>query len=439
MEASAPEAAGAADRRLSNANAGDAEYDAALAAQARELRGQQIASQIKAALEKASVRTVELFRDWDTDGNGVIDKKEFEKAIMGLGVKATKEEISDLFERWDTDKSGAIDFKEMDRAIKSAKALLQKANASAKDIQKAIRDKLGRQAAAKDPSKPKPKGNLGGAIADAAAASTKPDKKEKSKKELVDEEVEENKWNVAQWLESLGLHQVIADAMDLPEAGAKQYNHIRRLQREKLEEQLAKGDLISKICDVVMGGVDLLSGGGGKLLDGAIGNDKFQTNAKFQMSYGSLSLFYGGLESLLGPPKMFKGSLISMMENEHTAQEDSTTPFETSNGATSTSAVEWEIIYCPKTGKTAKANYPERAGLREFHPEWCRKIVPLEEMMEAMENEANARLRKDGHTEMIIEELVGGRLYTGPCYAKYNAVLRAKSKDPPTSSRSARH
>ena len=28
------------------------------------------------------------------------------------------------------------------------------------------------------------------------------------------------------------------------------------------------------------------------------------------------------------------------------------------------------------------------------------------------------------------EELVGGRMYTGPCYAKYNAVLRAKSKDP---------
>ena len=30
-------------------------------------------------------------------------------------------------------------------------------------------------------------------------------------------------------------------------------------------------------------------------------NDKFQASGKFQMSYGSLSLFYGGLESLLDP------------------------------------------------------------------------------------------------------------------------------------------
>ena len=42
------------------------------------------------------------------------------------------------------------------------------------------------------------------------------------------------------------------------------------------------------------------------------------------MTYGSLSLFYGGLESLLGPPKMYLGpmsseaekSLFNMMEWE---------------------------------------------------------------------------------------------------------------------------
>ena len=28
------------------------------------------------------------------------------------------------------------------------------------------------------------------------------------------------------------------------------------------------------------------------------------TSAKFELTYGSLSLFYGGLESLIGPPKM---------------------------------------------------------------------------------------------------------------------------------------
>ena len=50
--------------------------------------------------------------------------------------------------------------------------------------------------------------------------------------------------------------------------------------------------------------------------------------------------------------------------------------------------------------------------------------------MSEMEAKANEKLRAAGHSEMIREELVGGRLYTGPMYEKYNAVLRAKSGNP---------
>ena len=75
---------------------------------------------------------------------------------------------------------------------------------------------------------------------------------------------------------------------------------MRRLQREALESKLNESGVLSRVCDMVMGGVEALRGGGGAgagVQDGAVANDKFQTNAKFQMSYGSLSLFYGGLES----------------------------------------------------------------------------------------------------------------------------------------------
>ena len=48
--------------------------------------------------------------------------------------------------------------------------------------------------------------------------------------------------------------------------------------------------------------------------------------------------------------------------------------------------------------------------------------------LKASEDSVLEKLRKAGHSELIKEELVGGRMYTGPCYAKYNAVLRAKSK-----------
>ena len=50
--------------------------------------------------------------------------------------------------------------------------------------------------------------------------------------------------------------------------------------------------------------------------------------------------------------------------------------------------------------------------------------------MELNERIANSRLRKEGHNELIEEEVLAGRLYTGPMYQKYNAVLRSKSKVP---------
>ena len=49
-------------------------------------------------------------------------------------------------------------------------------------------------------------------------------------------------------------------------------------------------------------------------------------------------------------------------------------------------------------------------------------------MIKVMETEANAKLRKAGHAGDDSEELLAGRLYTGPMYMKFNAVLRAKSK-----------
>ena len=50
--------------------------------------------------------------------------------------------------------------------------------------------------------------------------------------------------------------------------------------------------------------------------------------------------------------------------------------------------------------------------------------------MELLELRANARLRAEGHAEVIREELLGGRLYTGPMYQKYNAVLRGYGDAP---------
>ena len=45
-----------------------------------------------------------------------------------------------------------------------------------------------------------------------------------------------------------------------------------------------------------------------------LNNGKFKQEGRFDMAYGALALFYGGLEALIGPPTMVDGSLIKSME-----------------------------------------------------------------------------------------------------------------------------
>ena len=64
---------------------------------------------------------------------------------------------------------------------------------------------------------------------------------------------------------------------------------------------------------------------------------------------------------------------------------------------------------------TGVARRPERERLEK--EEYRRKPKPLAEFLEEgglLETEANARLRAEGHSEVILEELLAGRLYTGP-------------------------
>lgn len=135
---------------------------------------------------------------------------------------------------------------------------------------------------------------------------------------------------------------------------------------------------------------------------------------------GSLDVFFGGLESLLGPPQVVKDpedpnhapTIRKSMENEHTACKDSKITFTSSNGVTTDSAIEWEFAYRPEKGF---GEYPERERLEK--EEYRRKPKPLAEFLEEgglLETEANARLRAEGHSEVILEELLAGRLYTGP-------------------------
>ena len=63
--------------------------------------------QIRDYLSKKGVRVIELFRQWDDDQTGKIEKKEFRRGMKELGLTVGKKQLDKLFDMWDPDKTGA--------------------------------------------------------------------------------------------------------------------------------------------------------------------------------------------------------------------------------------------------------------------------------------------------------------------------------------------
>lgn len=71
--------------------------------------------QLRHALSANLSRVVELFREWDENGDGVIDQNEFRKAVYFVfwGVRVPPEHSNALFQLIDRDRSGTIDYREL--------------------------------------------------------------------------------------------------------------------------------------------------------------------------------------------------------------------------------------------------------------------------------------------------------------------------------------
>ena len=53
-------------------------------------------------------RLISLLREWDTDGNGEVTRKEFRKGVEGLNLVASKVEVNRLFDHYDDDGDGKL-------------------------------------------------------------------------------------------------------------------------------------------------------------------------------------------------------------------------------------------------------------------------------------------------------------------------------------------
>lgn len=399
---------------------------------------QRIENTLARALKTSAVKVMDLFKDWDEDGNGSISKKEFRRAMRGLGVEGTNQDHDELFDKWDVDGSGELDYNEISKALRSAQGTITASdlkndpegkfsaiNARLIGNKKADSIKAMKAAKAAQPKAIEKSLSPRSQQLKEAAEREAEQKAREDLERLRKEEEDGTTWSAPKFLASRGVAKVVASALKLPPRKAGDQSHfafVKAMSKEKVKELLDESDL-GGLVEFVSEAVASLSaqeyGSAEKL------NDKFASTGKFQMTYGSLSLFYGGLESLLGPPKMYKGSqhteksLLNMMEFEHCNEKDAKEKFDSNSGVTTTSETEWLIVVNP----SKDVEYPERQGYRERHPNWCRIPTKLDDMLAVMETKCNERLRKDGHSEMIVEELIAGRLYTGPM-CKFLALQR---------------
>ena len=73
---------------------------------------------LKDALARSSSRVVDLFRAWDEDRSGTVDKKEFYKAVRALGFDVEQKDTDAVFDSLDDDKSGTLEYKELNEMLR---------------------------------------------------------------------------------------------------------------------------------------------------------------------------------------------------------------------------------------------------------------------------------------------------------------------------------
>ena len=80
---------------------------------------------LRDALSRSSARVMDLFRQWDDDDSGEIDRKEFRQAVRALGFDFFDDvsEIDKVFDEFDLDGSGKLEYKELNKMLRHGAAI----------------------------------------------------------------------------------------------------------------------------------------------------------------------------------------------------------------------------------------------------------------------------------------------------------------------------
>ena len=98
--------------------------------QARPAVSAAMVERLREALTANAARVVDLFREWDDDGSGTVDRREFRAVLpllgetlektFGAGAMPTVREVDALFDSFDADGSGSVDYRELNRLLRRA-------------------------------------------------------------------------------------------------------------------------------------------------------------------------------------------------------------------------------------------------------------------------------------------------------------------------------
>ena len=238
-----------------------------------------------------------------------------------------------------------------------------------------------------------------------------------------------DEWSISSWLGSAKVHRVVAAALQAQVVAQRCANDtaaargfIQGLQsRDDVASLLDTRRCMRSLIDLVWEEVQKLQ------RDGAATSREIASKfvGAIELEYSGLDTFFGGLEGVVGPPdpKVLEGM---RREHEQGPGTEATDPFTTPNyGVETTSQVEWSYVADDNATpeQLGLAAWPAEAATHQPDRSKCRVRHPLA-TFEAAARQYNARLQAARQPTMVMAEVIAARLYTGPLYVKYNAVLR---------------
>ncbi|KOO24567.1 pbs lyase heat-like repeat protein [Chrysochromulina tobinii] len=248
-------------------------------------------------------------------------------------------------------------------------------------------------------------------------------------------------WSVANWLKDQQVTQLIGQLLMRPLedletsaafAGASTYpgsvelHFFRALgskgSRAALVRLLETGHLLDTLADALWPKIQLLAQRGAATAT-ELHNKFMDEGVGFDLEYLGLKSFFAGLEAVVGAPSP---QVLEGMRRDHCENDDSTIPFETPNyKMVTTSKIEWWFVVDPERGlkEMRLESWPAERPDTLHGSAQGRREIPTSEF-EAERANRNAQLRSLDAQPLEFEEFLGARLYTGPCFVKYNTTLR---------------